>query len=283
MVITNTDLSLDEIAREQNNRFDQKRYLAEERFSEFISQFDEVKPLSRYTDSIRNGQDFKTDSYSPVETEILYISVNQISSGILGRLYWDDITYLDIEEDEIEVEAEVGDILITRSGSYPGIAWRASEEYLDDYRIIPSGFVQRLRLEENAEVDSEFIAAYLNSPPVKMLTQAFACGKEQLNISQEYIKSIPVPVLDKERRQEVVTGVKSYQNQIDQMQELINRMKVKQGDAIVDILSDEDVDIPEIADLTQSEFEFSSLDSESWGLPTRRGQSESTFYVSNSG
>jgi hypothetical protein len=281
MVVTRTELSLTDVAREQNNRFDQKRYLAEKIFSNFISEFDEVKPLGQFTESIRNGQDFKTNFYSPIETEILYISVNQISSGILGKLYWDDITYLDISDDQIEVEAEIDDILITRSGSYPGIAWRATEEYLDDYRIVPSGFIQRLRLKNELDIEPEFIAAYLNSPPVKMLTQAFACGKEQLNISQDYITSIPVPILSEERRQTVIEGIEGYQMRIEQIQKLVQEMKIKQGDSIVDLLTNEGVEQIDLPDIPEMSVDSDSGTSQEWGLPTRRGQRESTFYVSN--
>jgi len=281
MVVTRTELSLTDVAREQNNRFDQKRYLAEKRFSNFISEFDEVKPLGQFTESIRNGQDFKTNFYSPIETEILYISVNQISSGILGKLYWDNITYLDVSDDQIEVEAEVDDILITRSGSYPGIAWRATEEYLDDYRIVPSGFIQRLRLKNELDIEPEFIAAYLNSPPVKMLTQAFACGKEQLNISQDYITSIPVPILSEERRQTVIEGIEGYQMRIEQVQKLVQEMKIKQGDSIVDLLTNEGVEQIDLPDIPEISVDSDSGTTQEWGLPTRRGQRESTFYVSN--
>lgn len=101
MVISKTELTLNGIAEEQNNRFDQKVYLAKNKLSKFQSEFEETKPLSHFTEGIRNGQDFGTGDYSQVETNILYISVNQVSSGILGELYWDDITYLDIDEDQM--------------------------------------------------------------------------------------------------------------------------------------------------------------------------------------
>lgn len=281
MVVTRTELALTDIAEEQNNRFDQKIYLAEKEFTEFISKFDKVQPLSHFTQSIRNGQDFKTNFYSPIETEILYISVNQISSGILGSLYWDDITYLDVTDDQIEVEAEVNDILITRSGSYPGIAWRATEEYLDEYRVVPSGFIQRLRLRDGIDLEPEFVAAYLNSPPVKMLTQAYACGKEQLNISQEYITSIPIPILSTEKRQAVIEGIERYQTRIEQIQRLIQQMKIKQGDSIVELLTNESVEEIDLPDIPEVSVDSNSGVSKEWGLPTRRGQRESTFYVSN--
>lgn len=281
MVVTRTELSLTDVAEEQNNRFDQKLYLAEKRFSEFISEFEEAQPLGRFTESIRNGQDFKTEFYSPIETEVLYISVNQISSGILGKLYWDDITYLDVADDQIEVEVEVDDILITRSGSYPGIAWRASEEYLDEYRIVPSGFIQRLRLKDEIDLEPEFVAAYLNSPPVKMLTQAYACGKEQLNISQDYITSIPVPILSSEKRRAVINGIEGYQTRIEQIQKLIQKMKIKQGDSIIDLLTNDDVEEISLPEIPEISVDSDSGVSEAWGLPTRRGQRESTFYVSN--
>jgi len=281
MVVTRTELSLTDVAEEQNNRFDQKRYLAEKKFSEFVSEFDELQPLGHFTKSICNGQDFKTDFYSQIETNILYISVNQISSGILGKLYWDDITYLDVEDDKIGVEAEVDDILITRSGSYPGIAWRVTEEYLDDYRIVPSGFVQRLRLKEGIDIVPEFIAAYLNSPPVKMLTQAFACGKEQLNISQDYITSIPVPILSKERQQAVINGVTGYQTRIEQIQKLVQELKIKQGNSVIDLLTNENIEQIKLPDIPKLAVDSNSKTTQEWSLPTRRGKKESTFYVSN--
>ena len=281
MVISKTELTLNGIAEEQNNRFDQKVYLAKNKLSKFQSEFEETKPLSHFTEGIRNGQDFGTGDYSQVETNILYISVNQVSSGILGELYWDDITYLDIDEDQIEVEVEVGDILITRSGSYPGIAWRASQKYLKDYHIVPSGFVQRLRLKQEANIEPEFIAAYLNSPPIKMLTQAFACGKEQLNISQEYIMSIPVPIIPKQKRQSVIKSIGSYQNKINKIQDLMQQIKIKQGDAVVNVLTNEEDPDIDTVDIPQLTTESDSKTTKEWNLPTRRGQRESTFYVSN--
>lgn len=281
MGLTYEQVSLEDVAAEDSNRFDQKVFVAERKFESFSANFDEVVKLGVFLEGIRNGQDVKTDFYSDVETDLLYVSVNQISGGILGEMYWDDVTYLDLPEDDINVEAKEGDVLVARSGSYPGIACAIRGEHLGNGRtIVPAGFTQRLRLRDDAPLTADFLAAYLNSPPVKMLTQAYACGKEQLNISQAYLRQIPVPVLDQDERDRVIQFSQTCSEKMQQVMDLFKEIEKGRGKEVVSLLTDPEstgeTSLPEVPSFSVG----GPADSDgSWSLPTRRGGREETFYA----
>ncbi|MFW5794873.1 MAG: restriction endonuclease subunit S, partial [Bacillota bacterium] len=214
-----------EIVLENNARLDFDIYHAEKKFEKFISKFDKTKPLGFFIDDIRNGLDISKDKYTDIDTGVYYISVTEISSGLAGNLTLKDVKKLDINESEIDVKVETNDILITRSGS-PGVAWCANENFTGDQKVlVPSGYIQRIRLKEEVNISAQFLTFYLNLKPVRMLTQAYACGKDQMNLSQEYIKKIPIPIVSKNKQDKLIEINSKINKRISNLYSLLDKYK----------------------------------------------------------
>ena len=272
-------IDMEKIGREQNFRLDHMRYIGEEKFSEFISQFDEVKPFGVYISDISNGQDVSKDCYSDADTGILYLSVNQISSGIFGKLNLADAKQLDIDIKDIKVKVEPNDILITRSGS-PGIAWLATKEFLSQWDIVvPSGYVQVIRLKKDS-INPKFIVAYLNLPPVRMLTTSYACGKDQFNLSQEYIKHIPIPRLSPEIEKEFINLSEGFQNKMQEIYKIAEHLENVYQSYVVDfMMGDSDISNTIFQFPLEEILKINGADKwkNKWKLPRRRGKLSTTY------
>lgn len=272
MGLTYRKLGFREVAHERNIRLDQEIYIAHEQFSDFIIGFKEVKPLAAYLKDIRNGVNYKADLYSQTaNTGVLYLSVNQIASGLGRYLDLRDAKYLKIDLEDLELVLEPGDIVITRSGT-PGIAWSADPDVLEKWdAVVPSGYTQRLQI-ETEHLIPEFLVAYLNSPPVRMLTKAAACGKDQPNLSQDYVTSIPIPTLTKDKQLATVKAVQRYQQSAKRFVELASRLRSYSEWEVVAALKGEHlpaIDIPELSETT-TEVDFGSSFGYEVRLPARR-------------
>lgn len=271
MGVTVTELDLKTAGAELTSRIDQELYLAKARFKQFIKDFGETKPLGTLIHDIRNGVDVKQQFYSDeTNTGILYLSVNQIVGGHGKAIDLSDATYLDLNPEEIELKVEPRDVVITRSGT-PGMAWMATEEFLTKWdAVVPSGYTQRIKVNENL-VKPEFLAAYLNMPPVRMLTRAFACGKDQPNIGQEYVKSVPVPDIPDNEQLEFVKIQDDLYKKVEEAQRLATYLLDLRAHAGVEFLRGRDLDIA----LPKKLWEHSDISKVSevddrWRLPRRR-------------
>lgn len=272
MGLTHTEMDLATVGVELNNRLDQELYLARARFQEYAQVFEASTLLGNLIDEIRNGENISKDHYShEMNTGVLYLSVNQIVGGLGKTLRLDDATYLDLDPDDLDVVVSPGDVVLTRSGT-PGVAWTATEEFLQQWdALVPSGYTMVLKVREE-EIEPDFLAAYLNSPPVRMLTKAAACGKDQANISQEYVKAIPVPVLTAKERTEFVANIDKFHAEIQKAQSLVRHLLNQRDHYAVDFLEGErqtGFDFPEIQ-WSPSAISETGQDLENWRLPKRR-------------
>ena len=263
------------IGKERNFRMDHERYLGEKKFGEFISRFDSVAPLGIYISAISNGQDVSKDSYTDTDTRILYLSVNQIAGGLFGKLNLADAQQLAIDLRDIKLEVEPGDILITRSGT-PGIAWLATREFLNEWEaVVPSGYIQRLKLKSNS-INPQFLVAYLNLYPVRMLTASYACGKDQYNLSQEYIRQIPIPVLSQESEQKLVRLTENFQKEMQVIHEATQSLeRIYQNSASNFMVSSNEFDFELVREYFKEIAEIKGSAEQDWErewrLPRRRG------------
>jgi hypothetical protein len=273
MGLTYLDVSLRRVGQESNNRLDQEFYFAQQLFEEFISTFEKTELLGVCVSEVRNGLDISKDLYSyGVNTGVLYLSVNQIAGGIGNKIRLDDATFLDIDPDRAQVVVSAGDVVVTRSGT-PGVAWFASEDFVEGWdAIIPSGYTQRLKVKEDI-IAPEFLAMYLNMPPVRMLTRAYACGKDQFNLSQQYLKNVPVPLLSEERQNALVDQTSRFQERLEAVHQVMNSllvlrdikgMELLQEKSMIDDLGFSD----SLRSLSVPDYEHEHLNN--WELPKRR-------------
>ena len=256
-----------------NYRLDHDIYIAETKIkNNFLVNFKEYKPFSIYIEEINNGQDVKKDYYSHGDTGILYLSVTELSNANLGIIDLSQAKQLIIEEKDIKIKVEPNDLLVTRSGT-PGIAWVATENFLDKWDIvIPSGYLQRIKLKSG--VNPNFFAAYLNLKPIRMLTTAYACGKDQFNLSQDYIKKIPIVKLSNEKQKDFIDFIYTCNNYIHNIRSLQNSFENQIQTISLDLLYEKiiknDIKIPKIIDITKK-IHYELKKDENWELPKRRG------------
>ena len=272
MGLTYKEISLRDVAKERNIRIDQELYIAQEKFNEFIAQFDKVKPLGSFLIALRNGVDYKASFYSQSSnTGILYLSVNQISSGFGHYLNLTDAKFLEIDLKDLEVVVSLGDVVLTRSGT-PGIAWAATEDVLSQWdAVVPSGYTHLLTV-DTSEMNPQFLATYLNSPPVRMLTKAAASGKDQPNLAQDYIKAIPVPIIPEENQLAIVEKIDHIYEKASQARRLAEGLRLYGDWQVISYLMGENTqneNLPAIPDNLPATKSMEKYETE-WMLPARR-------------
>jgi len=190
-------------------------------------------PILRFADfikAINNGKDIKKEGYSLSETRYIYLTVNNIKKY---EIVFNEVIHLDEEIGEKleKYRLEKGDLIITRSGTV-GICKLFD---IDDNRIyIPSGYLIIVKLKDG--VNKKFLEYYLSHEFIETFIWVHAAGKAQQNISQAYIKRIPVPDLPSTIQEKLVSEIekieekiKTEKQKIIPLQDVIDDVLIKYG------------------------------------------------------
>ena len=191
--------------------------------------------ILRFADFIKrisNGKDVKKDGYSFSETKYVYLTVNNIKKY---EIVFNEIIYLDEEIGEKleKYRLEKGDLIITRSGTV-GICKVFDINNNDEKIYIPSGYLIIVKLKDG--VNKKFLEYYLSHEFIETFIWVHAAGKAQQNISQAYIKRIPVPDIPEPIQQEIVSQIEKIEAKIKKekqkiipLQEVIDYIFVRYG------------------------------------------------------
>ena len=180
---------------------------------------------------INNGKDVKKEEYSISETRYVYLTVNNIKKY---EIVFNEIIYLDEEVGE-KLERhrlEKGDLIITRSGTV-GIC-KVFDIDNDEIIYIPSGYLIIIKLKEG--INKKFLEYYMSHEFIETFIRVHAAGKAQQNISQAYVKKIPIPNLPNTIQEKLVfeiekieEKIKGEKQKIVPLQEVIDDVFVKYG------------------------------------------------------
>ena len=140
---------------------------------------------------LRNGKDIAKKYYSDYETNICYLTVNNIKP--FEKIQFDNIIFLkeekEIEEIAQKIKIHDGDYIITRSGTVGVVHKFSFDELPEQFRdkiFIPSGYLMIFKVDK--KYDSKNFIFYLSSKLSREYFEATACGKSQQNLSQEDLK-----------------------------------------------------------------------------------------------
>lgn len=174
-------------------RFDSYFYLPI--FKKLEDKLHELKcfPLSALINSITNGYDFRdyTDSGTP------YLKVANVKQG---ELDFSKIQYVNFDSSQIskKIQLTKGNLLLTRKGTY-GNAYSLKETC--DFVISSEVFYIELRQDL---ISSDYLEIVLNSNIGQKQFDRNKIGAIMGSLSQEAVKQILIPVLSKDKQQQIV-------------------------------------------------------------------------------
>lgn len=203
MGLTVISVSLQEIAASAHLRLGAgyHTYLHEELPATFRKAKTPFRPFGSLVTHIRNGENVDRASYSPIDTDHLYLTVNNVAQN---QLSFNNVIHLDDKSAATLTSSRLkpGDIILTRTGGgsgesldrTPGLC--ALFPDTQEVTVIPSGYLIVLNVDE-AQADARFVCYYLNSLPVRRFFDVMAVGKRQKNLSQPSVKALPFPATSK--------------------------------------------------------------------------------------
>lgn len=188
-------------------------------------------PTSRFVEFIKNisnGKNINKEDYSLSETKYVYLTVNNIKKY---EISFDEIIFLDENTGKRleDYRLQVGDLIITRSGTV-GIC--KIFDINDEKIYIPSGYLIVVKLKD--DVNKKFLEYYLSQEFIENFIRVHATGKVQQNISQVYIKKIPIPEIPNDIQEKIVKQIGKIEEKIEKekqkivpIQEIIDNVFVK--------------------------------------------------------
>ena len=174
-------------------------------------------PFSRFITEIGNGKDISPNNYDDFNTsDIIYPTVNNFK---YGEIKFDDVTFIK-DSYIISKELENDDIIISRSGTV-GLTyvWHNSEAvsfFKREIKAIPSGYLIVVKV-DTEKIVPHFIKLLFNSDYYKKYFNIFGVGKTQKNIAQPDILSIPIPLIDYSKQNELLEKIKPLEIQISEL------------------------------------------------------------------
>jgi restriction endonuclease S subunit len=177
--------------------------------------------LREFIEKINNGKNVAQEDYSFMETDYVYLTVNNIRKH---EIVFNEIIFLnnDVGSKLEKNKLEKDDLIITRSGTV-GICKLFDLE--DEKIYIPSGYLIVIELKKG--VNKTFIEYYLSLDFVERYIQIHAAGKTQQNISQIYIKRIPMPDVPSNLQEKLVKKIVEIEKQLkNEKQKLVTPQEV---------------------------------------------------------
>lgn len=168
-----------------------------------------IEYLGQYVKELRSGEYIAQSEYSLIETNYVYVSVNNFSKGEVDL---SDLVFLndEIGEEYSKIKIDEGDLIITRSGTVGSVALFEVPSELSDKIFIPSHHLAIIKTSNPN--DNLFLKYYLSSPFCKEFFESYATGKVQKEITNWSIKKIPIPL--NVNKKKMVEKFKMIENKI---------------------------------------------------------------------
>ncbi|WP_008310052.1 restriction endonuclease subunit S [Leptolyngbya sp. PCC 6406] len=192
------------------------------RFHDYVQKDVDFKIIrfSKFIAEIGNGKDISPDNYEDFNSsDVIYPTVNNFKGG---EIRFSDVTFIR-DSYSISKELEDGDIIISRSGTV-GLTyvWNKKEANLyfeREVKAIPSGYLIIVKVDTKTIVP-HFIKLLFNSDYYKKYFSVFGVGKTQKNIAQPDILSIPIPLVEFSKQNELLEEIKPLEAEILELKNL---------------------------------------------------------------
>jgi type I restriction enzyme, S subunit len=174
----------------------------------------EIRSLGEITKSMRHGGNVPNDYSASGNTRLirgLEILPNRISRD--EKVFLSRAAIRGLSDAHYAIE---DDILITRSGTVGVCAVVGDEENDSAF----GSFIIAVQLEDG--IEPEYVCAFLNSPLGQIQFRREENGAVQLNINNEELARIKVPILPAETRKTVVTAIRLINEYADRSETLVS-------------------------------------------------------------
>jgi type I restriction enzyme S subunit len=180
----------------------------------FIKAAEELKKVSHKVAPLKSQLKFAPlnglDSRNYVETGQRYLRVQNVRPYQIDA---SDAKYVATNTTK-DINLEVGDVLLTRKGTY-GVAAPVTQEYVND---LISSEVILLRLAEHADISTDYLVYWLNSSLAQLMFKRLKTGGVMGHITQDVVNDFPVPIVDKTTQKIIV-------DKFDELREASQRLK----------------------------------------------------------
>lgn len=158
--------------------------------------------------SIINGYDARNF----IEEGTMYLRVSNIRKD---DFLLDDVKFIPITEIKKDIQLNLGDILLTRKGSY-GVSVVVDDRVLS---AIISSEIFLLRLNDKEKVNANYISAYFNSIIGQVLFDRIKTGAIMGHVSQDALRGFGVLLPPLEKQREMVAHIAEIRQQAKQLRE----------------------------------------------------------------
>lgn len=187
--------------------------------------------LGEFIDTPRYGTSKKCN-YVKTATTKSVIRIPNINSK-KGIIDYSDVKFAEFDESELEpLSLKEGDILIIRSNGSASIVGTAAIIRACDTNNIFAGYLMRLRIKDKNTLLPKYLLLYLSSLDARLYIERTAKSTSGVNnINAQEVTKLPIPVVDIEEQQIVITEIESRLSLCDQIEMTIEQ-SLKQAEAM---------------------------------------------------
>ena len=187
--------------------------------------------LGEYIDTPRYGTSKKCN-YVKTKTAKAVIRIPNIDSK-KGIIDYGDLKFAEFNESELDpLSLQEGDILIIRSNGSTSIVGTAAIIRACDTNNIFAGYLMRLRIKDKSTLLPKYLLLYLSSLDARLYIEQTAKSTSGVNnINAQEVAKLPIPVVDIEKQQRIITEIESHLSVCDQIETTIEQ-SLQQAEAM---------------------------------------------------
>lgn len=187
--------------------------------------------LGEYIDTPRYGTSKKCN-YIKTKTAKAVIRIPNIDSK-KGIIDYGDLKFAEFNESELDpLSLRAGDILIIRSNGSASIVGTAAIIRACDTNNIFAGYLMRLRIKDKSTLLPKYLLLYLSSLDARLYIEQTAKSTSGVNnINAQEIAKLPIPVVNIEKQQRIITEIESRLSVYDQIETTIEQ-SLQQAEAM---------------------------------------------------
>jgi type I restriction enzyme S subunit len=183
--------------------------------------------LKEYIENPRYGTSKKcTYEVSKNSVAVYRIPNIDYKQGVIDHNDIKYATFLDNELDSLRLNSN--DILIIRSNGSISIVGRAALVKETDIKGIFAGYLMRLRIRDQRELQSKYLLYFLSSHEARTYIENVAKSTSGVNnINSQEIGKLPLPIFPYETQMEIISAIESRLSICDKIEQIIDESLLK--------------------------------------------------------
>lgn len=183
--------------------------------------------LNEYIENPRYGTSKKcTYEFSKNSVAVYRIPNIDYKQGVIDHSDIKYATFLDNELDSLRLNSN--DILIIRSNGSISIVGRAALIKETDINGIFAGYLMRLRIRDQRELQSKYLLYFLSSHEARTYIENVAKSTSGVNnINSQEIGKLPLPIFPYETQMEIISAIESRLSICDKIEQIVDESLLK--------------------------------------------------------